>query len=109
MVVGFPVNEISKLCLGKPVLRCLSATSAAIGDALSALQRFGGTTIGPWSCYDDDDGVDDGTPSSPGEAGRCVCVGKVCTVDIVCFLCREENLANLVAALRSKVAASSST
>ncbi|KAI3439953.1 uncharacterized protein J3R85_004084 [Psidium guajava] len=100
MAVRLPANEISDLCLGKPALRCLSA-AATVGDALSALRKSGDAAVSLWSC-------DDPAPSEAAtdrEKRGCVCVGKVCMVDIVCFLCREENLADPAAALRSKVEA----
>lgn len=94
MAVRLLANEISDLCLGKPALRCLSA-AATVGDALAALRKSGDAAVSLWNCDD--------TPSSEGRG--CACVGKVCMVDIVCFLCREENLADPAAALQSKVEA----
>ncbi|KAF7847610.1 hypothetical protein BT93_L2793 [Corymbia citriodora subsp. variegata] len=99
MAVGLLANEISDLCLGKPALRCLSA-AATVADALAALRRSGDAAVSLWSCCAD-------LPPPTGadrEADRgCACVGKVCMVDIVCFLCREENLADPAAALRANV------
>ncbi|XP_056175471.1 CBS domain-containing protein CBSX5-like [Syzygium oleosum] len=100
MAVGLPAHEISDLCLGKPALRCLPA-AATVGDALAALRRYGDAAVGLWGCGD----LLLPPPPGGGAGGGRACVGKVCAVDIVCFLCREENLADPAAALRSKVEA----
>ncbi|XP_022723320.1 CBS domain-containing protein CBSX5-like [Durio zibethinus] len=85
MAVSLLAGEVSDLCLGKPALRFLSI-SATVGDALSALKRFGDNYISVWNCDNRHD-----------------CVGKVCMVDIICFLCKEENLSNPGTALQAPV------
>ncbi|GAB4831208.1 hypothetical protein Ancab_005218 [Ancistrocladus abbreviatus] len=94
MAVNLLSHDVSDLCLGKPALRSLSI-SATIGGALSALKRSGEPWLSVWSC--------DQSSSVGGGIGSCRCVGKVCLVDIVCFLCREENLERPLIALDSPV------
>ncbi|KAK1315001.1 CBS domain-containing protein CBSX5 [Acorus calamus] len=78
-------------CLGKPVLKSLPITST-VAEALSALKRHGDTFLAVLSTSDN---------SSP----RLAVVGKVCMVDVVCFLLRDENLTDLPSALRSPLSA----
>ncbi|XVF40527.1 hypothetical protein PTKIN_Ptkin01aG0120700 [Pterospermum kingtungense] len=88
MAVSLLAREVSDLCLGKPALRPLSI-SATVADALSALQRSGDNCISVWTC--------------DNRHEECRCVGKVCMVDIICFLCKEENLSNPGTALLAPV------
>ncbi|PON36786.1 CBS domain containing protein [Parasponia andersonii] len=88
MAVSLLAREVSDLCLGKPALRPLSAT-ATVAEALSALKRLGEASLGVWSC---DHSSDD---------HQCRCVGKICMVDVICFLSREENLASPASALQA--------
>ncbi|CAA0815957.1 CBS domain-containing protein [Striga hermonthica] len=85
--------EVADLCLGKPPLRSLSASSATVADALAALKSTGDDAVSLWSC-------DHASPEKD-----CVCVGKICTADVVFYLCREENLASTAAALKSPATA----
>lgn len=96
MAVRLLGHEISELCLGRPALRSLSVT-ATVGDALSALKRTGESCLSVWDC--------DHYPfKSQGKDLRdCVCIGKVCMVDIICFLAEEKNLASPFLALESPV------
>ncbi|KAH7856959.1 hypothetical protein Vadar_007329 [Vaccinium darrowii] len=99
MAVRFLAREVSDLCLGKPALRAL-LVSATVADALSALKRsVSESYISVWACEDKHQ------PDFPavGGGGECRCVGKVCMVDVICFLCREENLLDPSAALRAPV------
>lgn len=93
MAVSVLAHEVSDLCLGKPALRGLSV-SATVGDALSALKRAGESYLSLWSCSHD---------TLSRIADVCRCVGKVCMVDIICFLCKEENLRSPSTALQSPV------
>ncbi|OVA00567.1 hypothetical protein BVC80_9087g64 [Macleaya cordata] len=98
MAVSLLAHEVSDLCLGKPALRSLSI-SATIRDALSVLKITGENYISIWSC-------DHSSSSSSAKndfSQECRCVGKVCMVDVVCYLCREENLSNPSSALKSPV------
>ncbi|KAK9089333.1 hypothetical protein Scep_028415 [Stephania cephalantha] len=74
------------LCLGKPPLTSLSENSATVGDALSALKASGEDFVSVWSC--DHRGRSDGSE----ERRECRCVGKVCVVDVICYLCRCSNV-----------------
>ncbi|KAK2996178.1 hypothetical protein RJ639_029444 [Escallonia herrerae] len=90
--------EVADLCFGKPLLRSLSV-SAIISDALVA------NYISAWSCD---------LLSSVKFDGTCRCIGRICMVDVTCFLCMEKNLSSsssssalkaLVSALLSQLTA----
>lgn len=93
MAVSLLAREVSDLCLGKPALRPLSAT-CTIAEALSALKRLGESFLSVWSC--------DHSKAS-GASDECRCIGKVSMVDVICFLCKEENLASPASALQAPV------
>ncbi|KAK2976770.1 hypothetical protein RJ640_030120 [Escallonia rubra] len=96
MAVSFLAGEVSDLCLGKPSLRSLPAT-ATVAAAVSALKKSGEVYVTVWGC-------EHGSPRSGAvHGGACVCVGKVCMVDVICFLAKEENAARPSDALRSPV------
>lgn len=97
MAVRLLVNDVSDLCLGKPALRCLSAT-ATVGDTISILRRSVDGCVSVWSC-DHSSKKENAATDFDG----CTCLGKVCMVDIVCFLCEEENLLDPAAALQLSV------
>lgn len=92
MAVRLLGYEVADLCLGKPPLRSLSA-GATVADALTALKISGDNFISVWSC----------DHRSSKRNLECVCVGKVCMVDIVCYLCEEDNLCSPGLALKSPV------
>ncbi|KAL8032173.1 hypothetical protein ABFX02_13G078200 [Erythranthe guttata] len=94
MAVRLLSYEVADLCLGKPPLRSLSS-SATVADALSALKSSDDNFISVWSCNH--------SSSSTNRNLDCVCVGKVCMVDIICFLCRQDNLSSPSSALNSSV------
>ncbi|KAK4797736.1 hypothetical protein SAY86_030062 [Trapa natans] len=96
-VFGFPVPGHDSashylLCIGKPLLRCLSV-SATVADAIVALRRSDDRCVSIWSC------------DHPSNDADCRCAGKVSLIDISCFLCREENLPSPSTALHSPVEA----
>ncbi|KAK3018855.1 hypothetical protein RJ639_004420 [Escallonia herrerae] len=96
MAVSFLAGEVSDLCLGKPSLRSLPAT-ATVAAAVSALKKSGEVYLTVWGC-------EHTSPRSGAvHGGTCVCVGKVCMVDVICFLAKEENAARPSDALRSPV------
>lgn len=99
MAAGLLVHEVADLCLGKPALKSLSA-SATVADALAALKASEENCISVWSC-------DHHSKNSFNvNGGDCVCIGKICMVDVICYLCRgEENLASPRLALKSPVSA----
>lgn len=86
MAVCFLAYQVADLCLGKPPLRSLSA-SATLANALAALKSSDDNFISLWSCC----------------AECCKCIGKLCMVDIICFLCKDENLASPALAFNSPV------
>ncbi|XP_031104710.1 CBS domain-containing protein CBSX5-like [Ipomoea triloba] len=88
-------HEVSELCLGKPPLRSLSV-SATVGDALSVLRTSEGISISVWNC----DHSKSRNSSFNGDVD-CLCIGKICMVDVICYLCREENLSSPSSALKA--------
>ncbi|KAK9152720.1 hypothetical protein Sjap_000200 [Stephania japonica] len=105
----FLANEVSDLCIGKPALRSLSV-SATIGDALSALKITGEPYLSVWNCNHSTPNPNSSSSSSSSSVKSdfededcCCCVGKVCMVDVVCYLCRDENLEDPASALKSPV------
>ncbi|KAK4484888.1 hypothetical protein RD792_007489 [Penstemon davidsonii] len=94
--------EVADLCLGKPPLRSLSS-SATVADALAALKSTDDDHfISVWNC-------DHNHSLKARNLQECVCVGKVCMVDIICYLCREDNLISPAVALKSPVSVLLST
>ncbi|KAK9269279.1 hypothetical protein L1049_001049 [Liquidambar formosana] len=99
MAVTLLAHEVSDLCLGKPALRSLSVT-ATVSDALTTLKRSDESFISIWSC----DHTSKGKKGYGGDVDDgCRCVGKVCMVDIICYLSKDENLLSPSAALESPV------
>lgn len=84
MAISFFATEISDLCLGKPPLRSLP-TTATVAEAVTSLKQSGEAYVTIWSNND------------------CVCVGKICMVDVIVYLCKEENLVSPVEAVRANV------
>lgn len=98
MAVSFLRYEVSDLCLAKPALRSLSA-SATVADALEALKTCEENFISVWDC-------NHSKTTRSLEAGQlCRCVGKVCMVDVICYLCKDDNLVSPSAALKAPVSA----
>ncbi|KAG6628035.1 CBS domain-containing protein CBSX5-like [Carya illinoinensis] len=94
---------LSDLCLGKPALRSLPI-SATVADALVALKNTDDNFISVWDCVDHSAKVEFGH-DNVGVGCECRCVGKVCMVDVICYLCRDENLLSPSAALKAPVSA----
>ncbi|KAM7265000.1 hypothetical protein ACFE04_002683 [Oxalis oulophora] len=88
-------HEISDLCLGKPPLRSLSVSSSTIGDALIALKRSSDNFLSVWTCS-----CSKPPHSHSHSQCECECVAKICMVDVVCFLAKEDNLKNPISALQ---------
>ncbi|KAG6689355.1 CBS domain-containing protein CBSX5-like [Carya illinoinensis] len=103
MAVSFLANVVSDLCLGKPALRSLPI-SATVADALAALKNTDDNFISVWDCVDHSAKVEFGH-DNVGVGRECRCVGKVCMVDVICYLCRDENLLSPSAALKAPVSA----
>ncbi|XP_060200500.1 CBS domain-containing protein CBSX5 isoform X1 [Lycium barbarum] len=91
MAAHLLAHEVADLCLGKPPLKSLSVTST-IGEALASLKFCEENCISVWDC-DHFKNVDQ----------DCICVGKICMVDIICFLCKKENVNSPSLALKSPV------
>ncbi|KAJ8764664.1 hypothetical protein K2173_007751 [Erythroxylum novogranatense] len=103
MAVDLLLHVVSDLCLGKPALRSLPL-SATIADTLVALKNSDDNFLSVWSCdhstnttstVDLNGGFDD--------HDACRCVGKVCMVDVICYLCKEDNLLSPSSALKAPV------
>nr|XP_010940409.1 CBS domain-containing protein CBSX5 [Elaeis guineensis] len=84
-------HEVSDLCIGKPAVRSLPP-SATVGEALLGLKRGGGSFLCVWI-------ADRASPEKKA------CAGKVCMVDILCYLCAEENISSPSAALGAPLSA----
>ncbi|XP_076885401.1 CBS domain-containing protein CBSX5-like [Bidens hawaiensis] len=84
MAISFFATEISDLCLGKPPLRSLP-TTATVAEAVTSLKQSGEAYVTIWSNND------------------CICVGKICMVDVIVYLCKEDNLLSPLEAVRANV------
>ncbi|XP_004291656.1 PREDICTED: CBS domain-containing protein CBSX5-like [Fragaria vesca subsp. vesca] len=94
MAVSFLRHEVSDLCLAKPALRSLSI-SATVAHALEALKTSEENFLSVWDCNHH---------SNTTLAGdQCRCVGKVCMVDVICYLSQDANLLSPSAALKAPV------
>lgn len=115
MAISLLNHVLADLCLGKPPLKSLSLSSTSpltVGDALSELKISGENFITIWSCNhskfsnpDNNNNNNIDNNSNNNKIGVCKCVGKICMVDIICFLCKEENLSSPASALLSPVSA----
>ncbi|KAG5546280.1 hypothetical protein RHGRI_018450 [Rhododendron griersonianum] len=95
MAVRLLAYEVSDLCLGKPPLRSLPV-SATLADAVSAIRYSDDGCVSVWNC-------DHSSPDKNDAVDDCRCVGKISMVDVICHLCREENLLAPSSALKSPV------
>ncbi|KAJ6724443.1 CYSTATHIONINE BETA-SYNTHASE (CBS) FAMILY PROTEIN-RELATED [Salix viminalis] len=107
MAVSLLAREVSDLCLGKPALKSLSLT-ATVTEVVFALKNSDENFLSVWSCEHtgktnkehrgncEEDG---------GDTGECKCVGKVSMVDVICYLCKDENLLSPSDALKAPVSA----
>ncbi|XP_059301448.1 CBS domain-containing protein CBSX5-like isoform X1 [Lycium ferocissimum] len=95
MAVTFLNRNVSDLCVGKPALKPLPA-SATVAEALTALKKSGEPHVSVWSCDHSKKEVLEGNC-------ECLCVGKICMVDVICFLCKSENLDDPSKALETSV------
>ncbi|KAK7246525.1 hypothetical protein RIF29_41394 [Crotalaria pallida] len=87
-------NEVSDLCLGKPAIRsiCIGDT---VADALSFLKRTPDTYVSVWNCN---------CHHSVNHHRDCVCIGKLCMVDVICFLSKPDKLKAPSLALQTPIA-----
>ncbi|KAL9232425.1 hypothetical protein vseg_007539 [Gypsophila vaccaria] len=111
MANNFLNYQISDLCLGKPPLNSLTLCTSTIADALFAIKASNDNFISIWSCTHhvisemlrDNHYYVNANNHDYGEGLSCKCVGKLCMVDIICFLCKQENLGSVSSALLSPV------
>nr|GMD83196.1 CBS domain-containing protein CBSX5-like [Ipomoea batatas] len=96
MAVSFLSRDVSDLCLGKPALRPVKADTS-VAEAVVELKRSGESHVSVWSCCSDHS-----TKALEGH-NNCRCIGKISMVDVIVFLCKEENSRNLSKALQSPV------
>ncbi|KAL7599165.1 hypothetical protein Lser_V15G21123 [Lactuca serriola] len=94
MAARLLAHEVADLCLGKPPLKSL-AISATVRHALAALKSSDDTHISIWTC--------DHHQTAQSLIDNCCCVGKICMVDIICYLSKEDNLKSPSSALDSPV------
>ncbi|KAK8706179.1 hypothetical protein V6N13_049754 [Hibiscus sabdariffa] len=99
MAVRLLSHELSDLCLGKPALRSLSITST-VAEALEVLKASDDNSVSVWSCDHKAVGLCDGDDDYEDD---CRCVGKVCMVDVICYLCKDEHLVSPSLALKEPV------
>lgn len=96
---------ISDLCLGKPALRSLPI-SATIADTLAALRNSEDNFISIWDCADHHAAHSVSVNvGSDHRSCTCTCVGKVCMVDVICYLCKDDCLLSPSTALKAPVSA----
>ncbi|KAK9936345.1 hypothetical protein M0R45_013191 [Rubus argutus] len=88
-------HEVADLCLGKPPLKSLSI-AATVGEALSALKRLGETYLSVWSC-------NHAEKKDVVTEDECRCVGKVCMLDVISYLGKEDNLSSPSKALQAPI------
>ena len=79
-------HEVSDLCIGKPPLRCLSAVTATVADAIAALKSSDEPFLSVWSCNHDETNDDDDNKKCD-----CECLGKICMADVICYLSKFDN------------------
>ncbi|KAF8026149.1 hypothetical protein BT93_F2837 [Corymbia citriodora subsp. variegata] len=103
MAAGLFSHRVSDLCLGKPALRSLPV-AATVADALFALRNSEDSFLSVWSC-DHRSKAAAASPHEEGEGGECRCVGKLCMVDVICYLSSDDNLASPLEALKAPVSA----
>ncbi|CAH2077776.1 unnamed protein product [Thlaspi arvense] len=80
MEISILSYDISDLCLGKPPLRCLSAASSSVSDAITALKSSEDPFLSVWNCNHDHDDV-----------AECECLGKISMADVICHLSKDED------------------
>ncbi|KAK9688944.1 hypothetical protein RND81_09G023700 [Saponaria officinalis] len=110
MAINFLNCSLSELCLGKPALNSLPLSTATVADALSAIKLSQDNFISIWSCthqINHNHNINNINNNKNNYEGglSCKCVGKLSMVDIICFLCKEENLKSPSSALLSPVSA----
>lgn len=90
MALSLLSYDVTDLCLGKPPLRCLSASSSSVSDAIAALKSSDDPFLSVWNCNHDHDDV-----------AECECLGKISMADVICHLSKDE--VHTLSALNSPV------
>lgn len=80
MALSLLSYDVSDLCLGKPPLRCLSASSSTVSDAIAAFKSSEDTFLSVWNCNHDDDDITE-----------CECLGKISMADVICHLSKDHD------------------
>ena len=93
MAVSLISHVVSDLCIGKPPLRSLPIT-ATVGEALVALKLCGETFVSVAAAS---------TAASKNKNKAAEIAGKICMVDVLCYLCAEGNISAPVSALKDPV------
>ncbi|GMH05651.1 hypothetical protein Nepgr_007491 [Nepenthes gracilis] len=102
MAISLLSHVVSDLCLGKPALKSLSISST-VGDALLALKTSEDDSISVWNCDHHHSSSSISPFSKKNDDFECRCVGKICMADIICYLCKDENLSSPSSVLQSPV------
>ncbi|XP_071705591.1 CBS domain-containing protein CBSX5-like [Rutidosis leptorrhynchoides] len=92
MARSFLETEVSDLCVGKPPLTSLPVT-ATVADAVSALKKSGDINVSIWSCNHSD--------CNENDVVTCRSVGKICMVDVIGFISKQENITRPFEALET--------
>lgn len=97
---------VSDLCIGKPAIPSLPASTSLL-DVLPALKSSPSYSLAICTCSPDDHHHSPSHPPHHAAAagGSCDFLGRLSMVDVLCFLCRAENLPNPASALDSPVSA----
>ncbi|KAG7541276.1 CBS domain [Arabidopsis thaliana x Arabidopsis arenosa] len=80
MALSLLSYDVSDLCLGKPPLRCLSASSSSVSDAITALKSSEDNFLSVWNCNHNDDVITE-----------CECLGKISMADVICHLSKDHD------------------
>ncbi|KAJ0251486.1 CBS domain-containing protein CBSX5 [Hirschfeldia incana] len=91
MALSLLSYDVTDLCLGKPPLRCLSASSSSVSDAVAALKSSEDPFLSVWNCNHDHD----------ADVADCECLGKISMADVICHLSKDE--VHTLSALNSPV------
>ncbi|GJU96736.1 hypothetical protein Tco_1321492 [Tanacetum coccineum] len=92
MAQTFLATQVSDICVGKPSLRSLPST-ASIAEAVAELKKSGELYVSVWECdHHNNEGI-----------VYFRCLGKICMVDVIVFLCEKENILCPLEALKTSV------
>ncbi|CAN8301997.1 unnamed protein product [Cochlearia groenlandica] len=79
-------HAISDLCIGKPPLRCLSAATATVSDAIAALKSSDEPFLTVWSCNHNET-----NNNNHNNDDKCECLGKISMANVICYLSKSDN------------------